>query len=286
MLSAFAKLSSLESFELYIFSFQAVSFDISSLAARILIIAELLIGIGLASGQFYGFFKKITAAFLSAFSIFLLWRIIIGDTKSCHCMGELVDMNPMQSLLKNVVMALLLAYSWSDTCRQFNFRNIAAALLAAGSSIAVFAVFPPDVYYRIGRTSDDISIEKLTPVTDSLGLSTGRRIICLYSATCEHCRHSASKLAGIIRRHDIPHDSVSVIFMQTHENQDSVSREFFINFGEGLELNNSYLHPYLFLPVTNGAMPLILLYEDGKVVKEYDYLSLNEKEISDFMNRR
>lgn len=286
MLSAIAKLSSMESFELYIFSFQAISFDLSSLFARILIIAELLICIGLTTGQFYGFFKKITAVFLCTFSIFLLWRIIVGDTESCHCMGDIVDMSPLQSLLKNVIMGLLLVYSWSDPCRQTDFRNIGAVLLAAGSSIAVFAAFPPDIYYRIGRSSDDISIEKLTPVTDSLGLNSGRRIICLYSATCEHCRHSASKLAGIIRRHDIPQDSVSVIFMQTHENQDSVSREFFVNSGEGLELPNSYLHPYKFLPVTNGSMPLILLFEDGKVIEEYDYLSLNEKEISDFMNRR
>ena len=91
-------------------------------------------------------------------------------------------------------------------------------------------------------------------------------------------------MAGIIKRHDIAVDSVSVIFMQTHENQDSVSVAFFKEFGEGLVLPSSYLHPYTFLPLTNGSMPLVVLFEDGNLIKEYDYISINEKEISEFIN--
>lgn len=286
VLSALAKLSSMEGFELYIFSFEALSFDISSFAARLVVISEMIIGIGLMTGQFYGFFKKLTAVFLTFFSLFLVWRAILGDTDSCHCMGDVVDMSPVESLVKNAVLALLLLVSWSDECRQFRFRNVAAGLTAALSAAAVFVISPPDVLYRIGRSSDDVVMEKFKPVADSLGLAAGRRVICLYSATCEHCRHSASKMAGIIRRHSIPADSVSVIFMQTHVNQDSVATEFFRNHGGGLALTYSSIHPYVFLPMTNGSMPLILLYEDGMIIKEYDYLSLDEKEISDFMNRR
>jgi hypothetical protein len=93
-------------------------------------------------------------------------------------------------------------------------------------------------------------------------------------------------MAGIIRRHNIPTDSVSDIFMQTHENQDSVSTEFFRSHGESLMLPYSYLHPYVFIPVTNGSMPLVLLFDEGRLVKEYDYFSIDEKEISAFMNQK
>ena len=72
--------------------------------------------------------------------------------------------------------------------------------------------------------------------------------------------------------------------MQTHENQDSVSVEFFNEYGEGLLLPDSYLHPYVFLSLTNGSMPLVVLFEDGSLVKEYDYISIDEKEIAEFIS--
>ena len=34
--------------------------------------------------------------------------------------------------------------------------------------------------------------------------------------------------------------------------------------------------------MTNGSMPLIVLMDDGEIVKEYDYLSIDEGEIADF----
>lgn len=286
MFSSVSKLSSLEGFELYIFSFEFFSFDLSSILARLVIIAEFIIGAGLASGQFYRFFKYSTAMSLLGFSIFLIWRMLLGDTESCHCMGDIVDMNPLQSLLKNLVLALMLVFCWNAAGRQYRFRLCAASSLVVLVSVAVFAAFPPDAYYRIGRQSEDLSMETFAPVADSLGLSEGRKLICMYSASCEHCRRSASKMAGIIRRHNIPTDSVSVIFMQTHENQDSVSTEFFRSHGESLMLPYSYLHPYVFIPVTNGSMPLVLLFDEGRLVKEYDYFSIDEKEISAFMNQK
>ena len=71
--------------------------------------------------------------------------------------------------------------------------------------------------------------------------------------------------------------------MQTNEKQDSVSAAFFREYGEQVVLPYSYLHPYTFLPVTNGSMPLVVLLENGQKVKEYDYLSIDEKEIVSFI---
>lgn len=86
--------------------------------------------------------------------------------------------------------------------------------------------------------------------------------------------------------HSIPSERVSVLFMQTHENQDSVAVSFFAESGEGLELPYSYLHPLKFIPLTNGAMPLVVLFEDGELVKEYDYISIDEDEIASFFDNQ
>lgn len=284
MLSSIAKLSSLESFELYIFSFGFATFDICSLVARSVVIMEFLLGSFLVFNLLHRFMKWITAAFLAVFSIFLLWRMIAGDTESCHCMGDVIDMNPIQSLIKNAVLAVLLAVSWKTDRLVYKRQNLIAFLIAAVTTVVVFLVWPPDFYYRNTSESNDLSQEAFRPVADSLGFSRGRRVICFYSTTCEHCRHCASKMAGIIRRHDIPLDSVSVLFMQTHVAQDSVVTAFYAEHGDGLVLPYHDLHPFDFIPLTNGSMPLVTLFKDGNLVKEYDYLSLDEKELASFFN--
>lgn len=283
-ISSVAKLSSLESFELYIFSFGYAGFDLCSIAARLIIIAEFLLGIFLAFNILPRLTRWLTGLSLAGFSIFLLWRAFIGDVESCHCMGNLVDMNPMQSLIKNIILALLLAYVWKDHGRILKHQIPVACITSAAIIIVVFLAFPPDFYYRGSSESHDLSEEAFRPVADSLGLSTGKRAVCFYSGSCEHCKHCVSKMAGIISRHSLPKDSVFVLFMQTHENQDSVATSFFTENGEGLVLPYDYLHPVEFIPLTNGSMPLVVLFEDGELVKEYDYLSINEKELAAFFN--
>lgn len=283
-ISSVAKLSSLESFELYIFSFGYAGFDLCSIAARLIIIAEFLLGIFLAFNILPRLTRWLTGLSLAGFSIFLLWRAFIGDVESCHCMGNLVDMNPMQSLIKNIILALLLAYVWKDHGWTLKHQIPVACITSAAIIIVVFLAFPPDFYYRGSSESHDLSEEAFRPVADSLGLSTGKRAVCFYSGSCEHCKHCVSKMAGIISRHSLPKDSVFVLFMQTHENQDSVATSFFTENGEGLVLPYDYLHPVEFIPLTNGSMPLVVLFEDGELVKEYDYLSINEKELAAFFN--
>lgn len=283
IVSSISKLSSIEGFELYLFSFGFADFDLCSVAARLLIAAEFLLGVFLVFNICFRLTRGLVLLSLAGFSAFLLWRVAIGDTESCHCMGDLVDMNPMQSLLKNGVMGLLLALAWRPHGRSFLRQRLIALAVSAASVAAVFMAWPPDFYYRRGEDSHDLSMEQFAPVADSLSLSDGRRVVCFYSGSCDHCRHCASKMAGIIRRHSLPTDRISVLFMQTHANQDSVAVSFFRDSGDGLALPYRYLHPFDFLPLTNGSMPIVVLLEDGRLVKEYDYTSLDEFELREFL---
>ncbi len=284
VLSAIAKLSSMEGFELYIFSFGFTGFDLASFAARLVVIAELALGIGLIFNMLFKPVKRLVAIFLGGFSLFLVWRALLGDTESCHCMGDVVDMNPVQSLIKNLVLGVLLAFAWNSDGGKFRRQGLVSLLVTTAAAVTVFAVNPPDIFFRLGpdSRSSDLVPENFRPAADSLGLAEGRRLVCFYSASCEHCAHCASKMAGIIRRHDIPTDSVYVVFMQTHINQDSVATAFYKEHGQGLALPYSYLHPYSFIPMTNGSMPLVTLFKGGELIREYDYLSIDESEIASF----
>lgn len=284
ILSAASKLFSMESFELYLFSFGFAGFDFCSFAARLIVIAEFLLGAVLASGLYYRTTRILTALTLIGFTTFLTWRALLGDNESCHCMGNLVDLNPIQSIVKNLIMGVMLAWCWKCPSTGIPYKNAISAATAIAAAATVFCITPPDIYFRKGRVSEDLSAENFRPIADSLGLSSGRMAICFYSASCDHCRHCASKIASIIRRHNLPVESFPVVFMQTNEKQDSVSTAFFRKHGEQVILPYSYLHPYTFLPLTNGSMPLVVLFEDGQKIKEYDYLSIDEKEIVSFIN--
>ena len=232
---------------------------------------------------------------LAAFSGFLLWRILVGDNSSCHCFGELADVKPAWSLVKNAVLAGLLALGWKA-----DFRSDLKVwhVLAVGVLVAatVFITNPCDTCFG-GRSAGshsaaagsldrpvqtEISISDWEKIAPSLPLA-GRRIVCLYSTGCKFCANCAAKMAGIIRHVGIPSEQVLCIFLALEEDMSDQVTEFYKEKGGGLVLPYTVMEAYAFLHLTNGKMPVVLLCEDGRIIREYDFLGLDEEEIAGFM---
>lgn len=284
--SAGAKLAGVGDFELYIFSFGFASFDLCTLAARLIIAGEFILGLGLISGWWHHFVNGVTAALLVGFSAFLLWRMSEGDTASCHCFGNLVDMNPAQSLLKNAAALAVLIFAWifPGEINIHKHRGLIAAVLSAAVLVAVPAINPPDFWFRLtGSGSSDLNAEKFREAADTTGLLSGRQMVCFYSLTCENCRQCAVKMAGIIRRDNLPQDRIHCYFMEEYVDMPQAISIFYDKFGAGLHLPYLWAPVLDFLPITNGSMPLVCLFEDGALVREYDRLTVDEEYISDFL---
>lgn len=306
------KLVSVDDFELYIFSFGFAGFDLCTLAARLIIIGEFILGLGLVSGWWHNFVNGVTAALLAGFSVFLLWRMSVGDEGSCHCFGNLVEMNPVESLIKNSVALIMLGVAWSRPsellsgfasaeslaepafCRLarkcvrgvYGHKVLTAMVISLVTALTVLIINPPDMWFRLtGGDSHDLNAEAFRPYADSTGISAGRKIVCFYSVNCGHCRHCAEKMAGIIRRHDIPADSVHCFFMQEYVDMSVPVETFFEEYGAGLQLPFSSMNPLEFIPLTDGSMPLVCLFEDGALVKEYDRLTIDEGTIREFFSQ-
>mgnify|MGYP004556990731 CR=1 FL=1 len=312
--SSVLKLVSVDDFELYIFSFGFATFDLCSLAARAVIIGELILGLGLVSGWWHNFVNTVTAVLLVGFSGFLIWRMSVGDEGSCHCFGNLVEMNPTQSLVKNAVALAVLAFAWIRPTELFAARHDdidsvfeagqpsgtwarrvakwtylhrggVAAVISAVAALTILIINPPDLWFRWTRgESNELNVGEFRPYADSTGVSSGRKAVCFYSINCEHCRHCAAKMAGIIRRNDIPTDSVFCFFMQEYVDMTEPVSIFFDNYGEGLHLPFHWIYPLQFIPLTNGSMPLVCLFDNGRLIREYDRLTIDEAAISDFLS--
>ena len=326
LISGSSKLFSMESFELYIFSMDLMSFDLCALAARFCIIFELIVGLCYVTGVYRRWNNWAAMASLIIFSAFLGWRLAVGDSRSCHCMGNLADLTPFDSLVKNALLmvfmirleiqyhndAVLLkrranagpcAATGAAVCTcgcsgpapskrtvvdDFfdRWRKWALGIFVVASVATVFAVTPPDSLRRIGRSSSDLVPEMFEAIAPLYGLDEGRHVVCFYSTFCEHCQHCVTKMAGIINRHSLPLAQIQCFFMHAAEEQEKAVEDFFNQHGAGLQLDWHDMSVYEFIPMTNGSMPLVVLVEDGKAVKEFDYISLDESEITDWLSEK
>jgi len=288
----------MESFELYIFSFGLFSFDLCSVAARFLICSELLLGLGLVSGLWRKTVNYLCALMLGGFSIFLVWRLAVGDEGSCHCFGDVLDMNPWQSLIKNAVFAALLAGGWNYKLPAFMDKVskkiwlLVTILLSVACFATVFIVNPPDmvVRWRTG-SSDYLVMDKWEQYAEEADVvdDGDHRVVLFLSPYCEHCQHCAAKLTRMIERHDLYTGDFFIVFMYPYDEEGHdmapLEEAFFEGAGvEDLGIPRLYLSYLEFIPLTRGLQPLVCLFDGTTKVAEYDGLTLDENFLVEFLS--
>lgn len=279
------------SFELYIFSFGLLSFDLCTLFARILVGLELILGLGLMSCLWRRTVNWCTAAMLAVFTVFLVWRMILGDEESCHCFGDLVDMNPTQSLIKNGVLAVLLGLGWKGTLpwlKNTKLRLVIPLVVAVAAFTTIFAANPPDFYYRLkGHESSDLMTSKWDPYCEEYGWNEGRELVMFLSPFCQFCARCSTIMTTMITRDKLPMDRLHMVFLEATVDPAEmleVIPEYFDVYTYGVGYDYKIMDGDYFLSMTNGVMPLVCLFEDGVLVKEYDLFSLDEAAISAFLS--
>ena len=99
-------------------------------------------------------------------------------------------------------------------------------------------------------------------------------MVCLYSVHCSFCKATAQKVAAIARRHHLSGNEENM--------QPSVSAFFAGNGGQVFPYD--IIDPFVFLDMTGGVMPIVLLTSDTDLVAEYNYRTLDERAIADFFN--
>lgn len=120
--SAVSKFVTIDSFEIYVYSFGLFPLVICFYLSRILIGAELLLGVALISHRNHRFTTITSLLFLLFFVGFLVYAQLIGRTDNCHCFGDLLPFNPVQSILKNAVMILVLLFVYKYSAQDWHPR--------------------------------------------------------------------------------------------------------------------------------------------------------------------
>lgn len=283
IVSAIAKLIGIDRFEIYIFSFNLLPLTWSMMAARLVIVAELLVGIGLIANIAKRLVDTCALLMLVCFTLFLGYAALSGRTDSCQCMGSLVEFDPLQSIAKNAVLLLLLvvamgARPWSWRPRWFVWLPVVLA-----PTVTVFVLSAPD-NWLFGPSDEIYNAEQLDSAIAPDGelaplkLAEGRHAVAFLSPGCQFCRMADEKLTHICRRNGL--DSTAFVYIIPAADStvapltlDTVS---FIRPGH-------LVPPMTFALITYGQRPMLMLMENGKVTATCHYRNINEKQIVDFL---
>lgn len=307
--TAVMKLFSLDNFEIYIFTFKIFSFNFASLMARVIIAAEFVLGVFLIAKIFYKQTWWLTLLMLIGFTCLLIYTAIFRHDANCHCFGDVVELNPTWSIVKNLVTIGLLFLVKNEEDYRFRARTFVMLLTFGVAFIVPFILLTPDAVYRKIFTqsgaafneklfedavADTVLYQTLYDIrriereeTDTVVFSlkdtvpdflAGRKVVGILSSACTYCKASTTKLHTAFERNHLDESQLQILIWG---NEGSVAR--FIETTHTENANFRRISPFLALDLVEGKFPTFVLMEDGKPLKVWDYRAVNENELVDFL---
>ena len=281
--TAVLKLLSIDNFEVYIYSLGIFSYTWTTFFSRLLIFIELSIGISLVLKICFRQIWWLTMLIMIGFTLFLIYAAIFRNDSNCHCFGDILELNPTQSIFKNIITLALLFIIKNE--KSHDYKPVWRKWLLAGnlavSFVISFVLLPMDVIYnRIYSEKENVNtVAFYESMSDSTfaGIQSGRYLINYALAGCKYCRLGAEKVTMMIDRHGISHDKLKFII--------GGSDEAIAKFVEATGTSD-YQHWKIpapeFMAITYGKFPLFVFIEDGKVVKAGDFRILDDEIIESF----
>lgn len=288
--SAYVKLYPIEPFE-YTFVDLGIGWQMAPFIARLLIGLEFLIGFSLLLNILL---KKITyklsIATLLIFCVYLILQIIISGSKgNCGCFGTAISMTPLQALIKNVIMLVILGvlYKFHEGWNFGKFANYLFILAFISSAALPFILNPVELDYSAAylnkpENNFEIPLDTLyahaklnaPPKT----LSKGKHIIVFMSLTCPHCRIAAKKIRIMHERNP----SISFYFV-LNGNDDKLQPFFEDTHTEEIPHCILLGRPFVYLAGT--SMPVIFLVNNSIVEHDVDYMRLDQNEVEEWLKK-
>lgn len=284
IVSAVLKVVDMDRFEIYIYSYHFFSLNFSFIIARLAIILELVLGIGLISHCLHKLMWWGSMVMLVAYSLLLIYALKLGRTDSCHCFGDFLQLNPKQSLVKNGVLLVLFLPIFRMESWKTPFRWLILILSVMAASIGVFVASPPDNMTSNADPEQNLQMELFDEMLedsplDSLNLKQGKQIVCFFSTSCEYCQTAARKLSLMQQFHGFPRERITYLFMG---DEAEVAR--FYELSESERYREVIYPDSRMLKAVKGNLPTIVFMENGEVVKECGLRDMQEDEIKAFFD--
>ena len=199
--SAILKYISIDIFDLYVFEHNLFSVSVTETLTRLLITAELVLGIMLIFNIYARLAYYAALVFLAGFTIylFLLPYFFDVDITNCHCFGDAIVLSRTESIIKNILLLGCLAFVSPKFATQKKWEIWVLIAL----SIITFTVFmvisaPNYLYTIVHKDKVQIDIPLFESALSNSGMEAaftdGKQIICMYAVGCKFCKRAALKL--------------------------------------------------------------------------------------------
>jgi thiol-disulfide isomerase/thioredoxin/uncharacterized membrane protein YphA (DoxX/SURF4 family) len=281
--TAVLKLLSIDEFELYIYSFGIFNYLSVTVLARLVIAFEFLMGMFFILKQFYRQTWRLMQLTLIGFTFFLIYVALFRNDTNCHCFGDFVKLNPLHSILKNVITMALLLFIRKESDYQFRFRKWIIGACFAVAVIVPFVVFPMDALYNKFKSPDDpiniAAFEKLQQDTTlhDFNIEQGNYLVAFYISKCKFCKLSMKKVNTIVEKHNLDIDKIKIFISGSDEGIETFKNEIAL-----LDYQFFNISIYQSLNITSGSFPTFLYIQDSEVVKSINLRGISEEELVNF----
>lgn len=282
--TAILKLLSLDSFEIYIYSFNLFSFGMCAVVARLVIAAELLVGAFLIAKILYKPTWWLTLLMLIGFSLFLVYVALFRQDTNCHCMGDIVELNPVYSILKNLITIILLLFVRKEEDYHFKGKKAVGIILAVLALGVPFILFPTDSVYNLFKKSDNIvneqSFEQFMQdsIAQTLNIQEGNYVLGYLASGCKYCKLSAKKINTMVENNQLDTNKVIFIIWGSNESIQKFKEET-----EATHFRYAKINPVQAIQLVSGRFPTYVFVKDGKPIEALDIRGLNDKSLSSFL---
>jgi hypothetical protein len=230
-------------------------------------------------------------ATLLVFCLYLILEIIFSGNKgNCGCFGTAIFMTPLQALVKNSIMLIILTllYKFHNGWGFGKFANILYITSFLSAIALPFILNPVELNYSeayLNKPENNYKLEldslyskaKLTipPKT----LSQGKHIIAFMSLTCPHCRIATKKM-------HIMHERNPALPFYFVLNGDDENLKPFFDDTHTEDIPHCMLlgKNFVFLAGTN--MPAIYLVNNSMVEHDVNYMDLDQKEVESWLDKK
>jgi uncharacterized membrane protein YphA (DoxX/SURF4 family) len=281
IVTAILKLFSLDHFELYIYSFNVMNFVLATVAARVIIAFEFLLGAFLMLKCFYRYVWWLMLLTLTGFTFFLIYVALFRQDSNCHCMGNLIELNPIESIIKNIISIAALIFVGKQSESVFRFKKPVIGVVFCVSILVPFVAFPMDVLYNAFRTEHAMVnpeafeiLKQDSAFVSTVDIDQDKHIIAVVASGCKFCKISSTKLNQIIDKNSLHKDKIIFVIWG-----DTASVRDFQNETQTRDYKYALINPLTAIDVTFGHFPTFIYTENGAVTNAVDFRGMNEEDV-------
>ncbi len=164
--SGISKMVPLWSFEKQLVDLGICSWCSSHFLARAIIALELALGFAILQSHYV---RRIvipaTILLLVAFCVHLsIQMALFGNSGNCGCFGQLIEMTPLEALIKNIVTIGMLVYLWFTVKDREHSYIVYPALILLVCTLFMFVAFPFCPCEKEKKPLDEMVTQDIVPI--------------------------------------------------------------------------------------------------------------------------